>query len=448
MAKTEVYLPPMGEGIIEATITKWLKKEGETIEEDESLVEVATDKVDSEIPSPADGVVAKVFFNEGDAPKVGDVIAIIAAEGEDVSDEEASKSQEPAQSINTTASTPQSALDQSGEDSPNAFGSRTPSGKFLSPLVRSIAKEENVSPNELDLIAGSGQDGRITKQDIERYIADRSSAGPGVRVQKSIDAPVSEGEALMKSEPLPVKAEPIVLGEGDQIVEMDRMRKLIADHMVKSVQISPHVTSFVEVDVTELVNWRNGIKNEFAKREGEKLTFTPIFVEAAARALRDFPNVNVSVDGSKIIMKRNVNIGMATALPNGNLIVPVIKNADRLNLAGLASSVNDMANRARKGKLLPDEIQGGTFTITNFGSFDNISGTPIINQPEVAILGVGAIKKKPAVVETPQGDFIAIRHIMVLSLSYDHRVVDGALGGQFLKRIGDYLEKWNVDRKA
>ncbi|MEA3445760.1 MAG: dihydrolipoamide acetyltransferase family protein [Bacteroidota bacterium] len=451
MGKIEVHLPPMGEGIIEADITKWLKKEGDKVEEDESIVEVATDKVDSEIPSPADGILSNVLFNEGDTPKVGDVIAIIITQGEDLNEKGNTKTQEPAKPEIKTFSAPQIVSvikDDKEEDSPNTYGSRTPSGKFLSPLVRNIANTENISLTELDGISGSGQEGRITKGDVITYIENRKKSKIGVRVTKLPDAPVSSGESLMKSEPYPVKSDHLTSGEGDQIIEMGRMRKLIAGHMLKSVQTSPHVTSFVEVDISDLVKWRNNNKDGFLKREGEKITYTPIFIEAVSRALRDFPYINISVDGTKIIVKRSINVGMATALPNGNLIVPVIKNADRMNLVGLARSVNDLATRARKGKLLPDEIQGGTFTITNFGSFDNITGTPIINQPEVAILGIGAIKKKPAVVETPKGDFIGIRNIMILSLSYDHRVVDGALGGQFLKRVGDYLENWNMDRKA
>jgi 2-oxoglutarate dehydrogenase E2 component (dihydrolipoamide succinyltransferase) len=448
MAKYELYLPAMGEGVIEATITKWLKKEGDRIEEDESVVEVATDKVDSEIPSSHTGIIARILFNEGDVPKVGDVLAIIVTEGEQVSDQEAVEKKTPAEPavIHTVASLQQKEVDAE-EDSPNAFGSRTPGGRFLTPLVRNIANKEGIGLSELDNLTGTGQDGRLTKKDILEYLTVRGKEQAGVLVGKRADQAVFESESLVKAiEPLPVRSTMVETGPDTEIIPMDRMRRLIAEHMVHSKSVSPHVTSFVEVDVTHLVEWRNRVKGMFEKREGEKLTFTPVFVEAAARALRDFPMVNVSVDGTNIIRKKRINIGMATALPNGNLIVPVIRDADRLSIVGLAKSVNDLAGRARAGKLKPDEIQGGTFTITNFGSFDNITGTPIINQPEVAILGVGAIKKKPAVVETPQGDFIAIRHIMILSLSYDHRVVDGALGGMFLKRVGDYLEQWDGKR--
>jgi 2-oxoglutarate dehydrogenase E2 component (dihydrolipoamide succinyltransferase) len=448
MAKYELYLPAMGEGVTEATITKWLKEVGDTVEEDEAIVEVATDKVDSEVPSQVDGVIAKLFFEEGDTPNVGDVIAIITTDGDDDKQEQEEKEERqetPDEEISTFAINTDIITTQ--EDSPNAFGSRTATGKFLSPLVRNIANAENVSLPELDGVKGSGKDGRITKADILKYIRNRDTGNLGVMVEKDPDRSVSAGQSLVKAhETLPSKPIAVSVSGEDEIIEMDRMRKLIADHMVQSVKTSPHVTSFVEIDVTDLVEWRNRVKNEFKKREGQNITFTPIFIEAAARAIRDFPMVNVSVDGSTVVKKKRINIGMATALPNGNLIVPVIKGADQLNIVGLAKSVNDLANRARGNKLKPDEIAGGTFTITNFGSFDNITGTPIINQPEVAILGVGAIKKKPAVVETPQGDFIAIRHIMVLALSYDHRVVDGALGGQFLRRVGDYLEKWDKNR--
>lgn len=448
MAKIDVYLPAMGEGVIEATITRMLKKEGDRIEEDEAILEVATDKVDSEVPSPASGIIAKLFYKEGEAPKVGSVIAIIVGEGETLSEAESKTIQEdkPAEIFTFAVKDP---LEIDSSENPNAFGSTTPKGKFLSPLVRKIAVTEGISMAEIDLINGSGQDGRITKNDLLSYLSDRGKSEIGILVDHKPSDPVPAGQSLVKAAPvLPAASKPIPVGAEDEIIEMDRMRKLIAEHMVYSVQTSPHVTSFVEIDVTNLVEWRNKTKDAFLRREGEKLTFTPAFIEASAKALRDFPMVNVSVNGTQIIKRKKINVGMATALPSGNLIVPVIKNADQLNMVGLAKSVNDLANRARNNKLNPDEISGGTFTITNFGSFDNLSGTPIINQPEVAILGVGAIKKKPWVVETPQGDFIAIRHIMMLSLSYDHRVVDGALGGQFLRRVGDYLENWDVNRMA
>ncbi|MFP4024008.1 MAG: dihydrolipoamide acetyltransferase family protein [Thiohalospira sp.] len=444
MAKVEILLPAMGEGIIEATITKWLVNEGDKIEEDQSIAEIATDKVDSEIPSPQDGVVEKLLFNENDMPKVGDTIAIINTEdeGEEEKTPEKQEEQKPRDKKEPEKPTQKEQPQAAYSSEVQTLGSRTPKGKFLSPLVRSIAEKENITAEELDQIRGSGNTGRITKDDILNYLNTRSSSG--VQPVKE----VSETQKQKPSEPAkPQVSKDQLYGGGDyEIVQMDRMRKLIADHMVQSKQISPHVTSFVEADVTNMVKWREKNKQKFQERENTKLTFTPLFIEATIKALKDFPNINVSVDDDKIILKKNINIGMATALPSGNLIVPVIKNADKLNLSGLASSVNDLANRARENKLKPEEIQGGTFTITNFGTFQNISGTPIINQPQAAILGIGSISKKPAVIETAEGDAIAIRHIMILSLAYDHRVIDGALGGMFLKRIADYLEDFDIKR--
>lgn len=449
MAKIEILLPAMGEGIIEATITKWLVKEGDKVEEDQSLVEVATDKVDSEIPAPEDGVIEKLLFNEDDIPKVGDTIAILSTNGsdsEESTEEEGAEKQDDVENEQTETKTEEipgvNLIHNQEEQSASILTvSKTPGGKFLSPLVRSIAEKENVTLDELDRINGSGNTGRITKNDILNYISTRTSSGiahePEPKVtEKPKSAPAAKPE---------VNKDAIYSGNYE-IVEMDRMRKLIAEHMVQSKQISPHVTSFIETDVTNLVNWRNKNKERILEKDGVKITFTPIFVEAVVKALKDYPMINVSVDEDKIIKKKNINVGIATALPSGNLIVPVIKNADRLNLIGLAEGVNDLATRARNNKLKPDEIQGGTFTITNFGTFRNTSGTPIINQPQVAILGVGAIEKKPAVIETPTGDAIAIRHKMILSLAYDHRVVDGALGGKFLKRISDYLEDFDIKR--
>jgi len=446
MAKVEILLPAMGEGIIEATITKWLVKEGDKIEEDQSIAEIATDKVDSEIPAPQDGIIEKLLFNENDVPKVGDTIAILKGEGDDEDKEEVKEEpekQDAKEEEKEPVETPPQPTPEPASDTDNqAIGSRTPKGKFLSPLVRKIAEKENIPANELDQIRGSGNTGRVTKDDILSYLNTRTSgAVPPV-------ADVSEAKQQKSSAPAkPAVSKDQLYSGGDyEIVQMDRMRKLIADHMVQSKQISPHVTSFVEADVTNLVRWREKNKAKFQERENTKLTFTPLFIEATVKAIKDFPTINVSVDDDKIILKKNINIGMATALPSGNLIVPVIKNADKLNVSGLASNVNDLANRARENKLKPEEIQGGTFTITNFGTFRNISGTPIINQPQAAILGVGAITKKPAVIETADGDAIAIRHIMILSLAYDHRVIDGALGGMFLKRIADYLENFDVKR--
>lgn len=432
MAKFEIVMPKLGESIIEATITKWLKGVGDTIEEDDAILEIATDKVDSEIPSPVDGVLSETFFEEGDVVEVGALIAIIEMEGEesestteektstDVKVDQINKElDEVAQEISSNTKAPESDFKNSN--------------RFYSPLVKSIAKEENIAFKDLEKIAGSGKAGRLTKQDLLNYLENRGK----------------EKGAIAKVPPTqPVKAtgEKVAVGTGDRVEEMGRMRKLIADHMVMSKQVSPHVTSFIEADVTKIVNWRNKVKDAFQKREGEKITFTPIFIDAAAKALRDYPGLNISVDGTNIIYRKNINIGMAAALPDGNLIVPVIKNADQRNLIGMAKTVNDLATRARANKLTPDEISGGTFTITNFGSFDSLTGTPIINQPQVAILGLGAIVKRPVVIETPEGDTIGIRSIMMLSLAYDHRVVDGALGGLYLKRLREYIENFDTNQ--
>jgi len=428
MAKFEVIMPKLGESIIEATITKWLKQVGDTVEEDDAIVEIATDKVDSEIPSPVEGKIIESLYNEGDVVAVGKPIAVIEIEGDDVEDvDETEKKETPAK---TNAPTP-AVNEQTVEVIEGDFSS---SSRFYSPLVKSIAKKENISLAELEQIPGSGKDNRVNKQDILKYLETRGQQ------------PAQTASATHASPPARMEAPKVVTENGDEIIEMDRMRKLIADHMVMSKQVSPHVTSFIEVDVTNIVNWRNKVKDQFMKRENQKITFTPIFIEAAAKTLRNFPTMNASVDGAKIILRKNVNVGMATALPNGNLIVPVIKNADELNLVGTAKRVNDLAGRARNNKLNPDEIQGGTFTVTNFGSFDSLTGTPIINQPQVAILGLGAIKKRPVVLETAQGDVIAIRQIMMLSLAYDHRIVDGALGGMYLKQLRDTLEGFDVNQ--
>jgi 2-oxoglutarate dehydrogenase E2 component (dihydrolipoamide succinyltransferase) len=443
MAKIEVYLPAMGEGIREATITRWLKKEGDEVSEDESIVEVATDKVDSEIPSPADGTIVKLLFKEGDSPQVGSIIALIVT-GIPKDEYEITDNflQTESEQLKTVAKV---IPDGISTEQPVFSMRNTPDGRFLSPLVRSIAEKESITAMELDSIAGTGKDNRITKADLLNFLKDR------IVSKKEIKTDTQEIPDQLRPTELSAKitAEQGITtsyGGDIEIVEMDRMRKLIAENMLHSKHISPHVTTFVEIDVSNMVAWREKAKNKFYEREKEKLTYTPLFVEAAVKAIKDFPMINVSVDGAKIIVKKNINIGIATALPSGNLIVPVIKNADRKNLTGLAKSVNDLARRARKNKLVPEEIMGGTFTITNFGTFGNLTGTPIINQPEVAIFGAGAIVKKPAVVTTQEGDFIAIRSIMIISLSFDHRVVDGALGGQFLRKLGDYLENWDMLR--
>jgi 2-oxoglutarate dehydrogenase E2 component (dihydrolipoamide succinyltransferase) len=439
MAKFEIIMPKLGESIIEATITKWLKKPGDTIQEDDSLAEIATDKVDSEIPSPVEGELLEILFEEGETVPVGKAIAIIKIEGDDEQDEP-EKDDKPETEMKADKSAEKEEETEEQPEKEIVEGDYSSASRFYSPLVKSIAKNEQIKLKELEKIPGSGKDNRVTKADILKYLEERKE-GKSQESEAEKAMPVSQEKA---SQPVKVETPKVSAAAGDEIVEMDRMRRLIADHMVMSSHVSPHVTSFIEVDVTNIVNWRNKVKDGFQKRENQKITFTPIFIEAAARTLRDYPMVNVSLDGYKIIKRKNINIGMATALPNGNLIVPVIKAADQLNLVGLAKTVNDLANRARNNKLEPDEIQGGTFTVTNFGSFDSLTGTPIINQPQVAILGLGAIKKRPVVLETENGDVIAIRHIMILSLAYDHRIVDGALGGMYLKRLREYLENFDT----
>ena len=441
----QLIMPKMGESVAEATILKWLKKEGDKIEADEAVLEIATDKVDSEVPSPAAGILSKRLFEEGQVVKVGEVIAMIAAEGESAgASAPAAAPAAPAtpaksETIVTSNGTVKHAPAVSAPSAP--IEKVSASGRFYSPLVRNIAKQEGVTLNELESIKGSGANNRLTKQDLIEHLSNRGQ-------QPATIQPAAQPSAAPKATPAsaPVQTPSVSVSGNVEIIEMDRMRKLIADHMVMSKQTSPHVTSYVEADVTNIVKWREKVKKTFEKRENEKITYTPIFIEAVAKAIRDYPMVNVSVEGTKILIKKNINIGMAAALPSGNLIVPVIKSADFLNLIGLTKVVNDLANRARNNKLKPDEIQDGTFTITNVGTFGNVMGTPIINQPQVAILAVGAIRKKPAVIETPEGDSIGIRHMMFLSLSYDHRVVDGSLGGSFLRRIADYLEQFDSNR--
>jgi len=437
----ELTMPKMGESVAEATITQWLKNEGDSIALDESVLTIATDKVDSDIPSPVAGVLVKKLFNENDVIQVGQVIAHI-----DTGDGKAATAA-PATAVQPAATSAQQPATSAQQPISKGSGNR-----FYSPLVRSMASQEGVSHSELDSIDGSGQDGRVTKQDLLAYLAQRAS-GVNLSTPKATVESPSAAPAPASAAPSTAasghgfKAPAPTVFPGDEIREMDRMRKLIADHMVMSKHVAPHVTSFVEADVTAIVRWREKVKGGYEKREGEKLTFTPIFMEAVVKAIKDFPNINVSVDGNNIVYHKPINLGMATALPSGNLIVPVIKNADRLSLSGMTKEVNELANKARSNALKPDDIQGGTYTVTNVGSFGNILGTPIINQPQVAILALGAIRKMPAVVETAEGDVIAIRHKMFLSHSYDHRVVDGALGGMFVRRVADYLEQWDSNRE-
>jgi len=445
MAQYELLLPKMGESVAEATVIKWVKQPGDSIDLDDTILEIATDKVDSEVPSPVAGKLIKQLFQENDVAQVGDVIAIIETEGGgEVVNEETPVSTTIEQEKPETIP----GIEQLPEEKTVVQADFSSSERFYSPLVKSIAAQENISLTELDSIKGSGADGRLNKDDLLNYISNKTGNNPVSAPQERVE-PIVEAKPVSAPAPTPTssKTSTTSVSGGDEIIEMDRMRKLIADYMVMSKSTSPHVTSFVEADVTNLVLWRNKVKNSFEKRENEKITFTPIFVEAVAKAIKDFPMINVSVNGTQIIKKSNINIGMAAALPSGNLIVPVIKNADQLNLVGLTKAVNDLAARARVSKLKPDETQGGTFTLTNVGSFGNVMGTPIINQPQVAILAVGAIKKKPAVLETEHGDVIAIRHMMFLSLSYDHRVVDGSLGGMFVRRVADYLENWDFNRE-
>ncbi|HTN21535.1 MAG TPA: dihydrolipoamide acetyltransferase family protein [Pelobium sp.] len=452
MAQYELLLPKMGESVAEATIIKWDKQPGDQIEIDEIVLEIATDKVDSEVPSPVIGKLVKQLFKENEVAQVGDVIAIIEVDGGEDATEAIREEISVPEDLKTEEVKPEDIPFIPQETEPEEKKEQSDfssSERFYSPLVKSIAQEEGISAAELDQIKGSGNDGRVTKDDLLGYIANRGTqpnATSAYTEPKISEEEIRERQSSASETPVfaPISSSKTL---SDEIIEMDRMRKIIAEHMVASKEIAAHVTSFVEADVTNLVLWRDKVKSAFEKREGEKITFTPIFVEAVAKAIKDMPMINISLNGNQIIKKKDINIGMAAALPNGNLIVPVIKNADQLNLVGLTKAVNDLAKRSRDNKLQPDEVKGGTFTLTNIGGFGNIMGTPIINQPQVAILAVGAIKKKPAVLETQYGDVIAIRHIMYLSLSYDHRIVDGALGGSFVKRVADYLEQWDVNRE-
>ncbi|SFC41665.1 2-oxoglutarate dehydrogenase E2 component (dihydrolipoamide succinyltransferase) [Flexibacter flexilis DSM 6793] len=437
MALIQMVMPKMGESIMEGTVLSWLKKVGDKIEQDEAVLEVATDKVDTEVPATHAGFLKEILVKEGDVVPVGSPIAVIDTEANGTASA-------PAPTPAATVATPAAAA-------PVAVANHNPvaedANRFYSPLVMSIAREEKISMQELEAIAGTGKDNRVTKKDILAYVADRT-ATPAVAAAPVVAAPVAAAAPVVQpTEVQPVSQPAVSYSGAADIIEMDRMRKMISQRMVDSKRISPHVTSFVEADVTNVVYWRNRVKNEFKSKEGDAITFTPIFIEAVARAIKDYPMINASVEGDKIIVKKDINIGMAVALPSGNLIVPVIRNADQLNIVGLTKRVNDLARRARENKLTPDDLSGGTFTVSNVGSFGNVMGTPIIMQPQIAILALGAIQKKPAVIETPLGDTIGIRHLMFLSHSYDHRVVDGSLGGMFVRRVADYLEAFDLNRK-
>ena len=458
MARFELKLPKMGESVAEATITNWLKEVGDKIEMDEAVLEIATDKVDSEIPSEVAGVLVEKLFQKDDLVQVGQTIAIIETEGGAVAPVVVQEAPAPiAEAVEEVVKTVETAREYVAAPTPSQPQDFSHSEKFFSPLVRNIAKEEGITIAELESIAGTGNEGRVTKNDILEYIKNKVNA-PATAPTPVAAAPIVTPAAAVESQPVAPSSQPtttsnpqpktlpVSVNGQDEIVEMDRMRKLISGYMVASLQTSAHVQSFIEVDVTTIWDWREKNKNAFEKREGEKLTFTPIFMEIVAKALKDFPMMNIAVDGDYIIKKKNINLGMAAALPNGNLIVPVIKNADQLNLLGMAKAVNDLGNRAKAGKLKPDDTQGGTYTVTNVGTFGSVFGTPIINQPQVGILALGAIRKVPAVIETPEGDFIGIRKKMFLSHSYDHRVVDGALGGSFVKRVAEYMEAFDENR--
>ncbi len=434
MARFELKLPKMGESVAEATITSWLKEVGDSIELDEAIVEIATDKVDSEVPSEVEGTLVEVLFEKDDVVAVGETIAVIEVEGE--GNEESSVNDTVVEDNNVVDV--EKSVEKAIELTSTPISKNSDSGKFYSPLVRNIAQKEGVSMEELEAISGTGKDNRVTKHDILLYIENKGNNTAVIEPPKKV-TPKKEVKEVSKVTPISVNG-------GDEIIEMSRMGKLVAKHMVDSVQTSAHVQSFIEIDVTNIVKWRSKVKDAFFKREGEKLTYTPILMQAVASTIKKFPLINIMVDGDNIIKKKNINLGMAAALPDGNLIVPVIKNADQLNLVGMTKSVNDLANRARNNALKPDDIQGGTYTVTNVGSFGSVMGTPIINQPQVAILALGAIRKVPAVIETPEGDFIGIRQKMFVSHSYDHRVVNGALGGMFIKTLKEILEAWDVNQ--
>ncbi|SEQ86273.1 2-oxoglutarate dehydrogenase E2 component (dihydrolipoamide succinyltransferase) [Hyunsoonleella jejuensis] len=442
MAKFELTLPKMGESVAEATITSWLKDVGDTVELDEAVLEIATDKVDSEVPCEVEGVLVEKCFEVDDVVQVGQVLAIIETDDDDVPATEVleeTTTETAEEVVNQLTERVEKAQEEVSATAPTISSNE----RFYSPLVKNIAKQEGISQQELDAITGTGKEGRVTKNDILSYIENRGKAP--AKPEKGTKPEIAKPSVQETPKP---QSKPVVVSGEDEIIEMTRMGKLISQHMTDSLQTSAHVQSFIEADVTKIWNWRNKVKNAFENREGEKLTFTPIFMEAVAKALRDYPMLNISVDGDKIIKKKNINLGMATALPDGNLIVPVIKNADQLNLVGMTKQVNDLANRARVNQLNPDDIKGGTYTVTNVGSFGSIMGTPIINQPQVGILALGAIRKVPAVIETSEGDFIGIRYRMFLSHSYDHRVVNGAMGGMFVKAVKDYLEAWDSNREV